>query len=373
MTIKFYTRSKSKTATVYISVSVSRSKVFRKKTKFVTNSDRWHKGYPKDPSVKVQLKELETKIEKAYNRSEVISESWINNLLNNKQAVTVIDHVNHILSTSDKRKNHKGGFGLSEGRIKLYKSFKTRLNGFQEGLKLEQVDMSIAEDFRDYLFDQGYALNTVGKYVEILKTVVRDYGIHRLDSFKKISQRKTPLVLTEKEVKAIEELKGLPNYLENAKRWFMLGIRTGQRGGDLIRMTLGDLKEVNGVAMFEITQEKTGKTVNIPVKFDFDFPHPISLQKFNDYLKELAEKAEVNEKVEGLKKQANNKPSVNGIYPKHELLSSHDLRRTFATKHYGKIPTPLIMAITGHSSESTFLRYIGKTNLDAALEFAKYL
>ena len=125
--------------------------------------------------------------------------------------------------------------------------------------------------------------------------------------------------------------------------------------------------------MIEITQEKTGKTVNIPFKLDIEFPSKISLQKFNKYLKILAEKAGINEKIKGLKKQANGNPSLTGIYPKYELISSHDLRRTFATRHYGKIPTPLIMSITGHSSESTFLKYINKNSLDNALEFAKYL
>lgn len=354
-------------------MSIGRGKEYRKKTKYVSDSERWYKGYPKDSKLKVELKELETKIEKAYNQSEVINEGWLNNLLNNKQAVTVVDHIEHILSTSHKRKNHQGGYGLSVGRIKVYRTFVTILNKFQKGLKLEQVDMNLAEDFRDWLFNQGYSINTVGKYCEILKTVVRDYGINRLDSFKKIQERKKPLVLTPKEVEAIESLEGLGKRLSNAQKWFKLGIRTGQRGGDLLAITEKDFKEVNGVRMIEVLQDKTKKTVLIPIDIDFDLPYTISLQKFNGALKELAELAGVDEKVEGLKKQKNGKASVSGVFPKYELLSSHDLRRTFATKHYGKIPTPLIMAITGHSSESTFLRYVGVTNVDSALEFAKYL
>ena len=35
------------------------------------------------------------------------------------------------------------------------------------------------------------------------------------------------------------------------------------------------------------------------------------------------------------------------------------MRRSFATNFYGKIETPLLMNITGHSKESTFLTYIG--------------
>ena len=35
------------------------------------------------------------------------------------------------------------------------------------------------------------------------------------------------------------------------------------------------------------------------------------------------------------------------------------MRRSFATNYYGKIETPILMHITGHTKESTFLSYIG--------------
>jgi hypothetical protein len=42
------------------------------------------------------------------------------------------------------------------------------------------------------------------------------------------------------------------------------------------------------------------------------------------------------------------------------------MRRSFASNYYGKIETPLLMNITGHSKERTFLTYIGKhQNKDA--------
>lgn len=55
-----------------------------------------------------------------------------------------------------------------------------------------------------------------------------------------------------------------------------------------------------------------------------------------------------------------------GEFEKHELVSTHICRRSFATNHYGKLPTPVIMAITGHTTEKMFLNYIGKTAKDNA-------
>ena len=47
-----------------------------------------------------------------------------------------------------------------------------------------------------------------------------------------------------------------------------------------------------------------------------------------------------------------------GTHPKYSLISSHDLRLSFATNCFGKIETSILIEITGHSKESTFLSYI---------------
>ena len=43
------------------------------------------------------------------------------------------------------------------------------------------------------------------------------------------------------------------------------------------------------------------------------------------------------------------------------------MRRSFASKYYGKIETPLLMNITGHSKKSIFLTYIGTHQNKGAL------
>lgn len=46
--------------------------------------------------------------------------------------------------------------------------------------------------------------------------------------------------------------------------------------------------------------------------------------------------------------------------PKYNFITSHCFRRSFATNFYGKVPTPILMGITGHSEERVFLKYINK-------------
>ena len=48
------------------------------------------------------------------------------------------------------------------------------------------------------------------------------------------------------------------------------------------------------------------------------------------------------------------------MYPKYELIASNAMKRSFAPNYFGKIETPILMEITGHSRESTFLSYIGE-------------
>jgi integrase len=61
-----------------------------------------------------------------------------------------------------------------------------------------------------------------------------------------------------------------------------------------------------------------------------------------------------------------------GMYKKWELITSHIGRRSFATNFYGTIPTTYLINVTGHSSESMFLNYLGKSNKDLAMELTNY-
>jgi hypothetical protein len=63
-----------------------------------------------------------------------------------------------------------------------------------------------------------------------------------------------------------------------------------------------------------------------------------------------------------------------GFYPKHELITTHSFRRSFATNYYKLIPTGILIGITGHSKESLFLEYINKredkdANADLFMKF----
>ena len=100
------------------------------------------------------------------------------------------------------------------------------------------------------------------------------------------------------------------------------------------------------------------------------FPRKLSPQKFNAYVKEVCRCAGLTEGVEGRKlvmveikkdgpeKDRRKMRKVFGRYPMCDLVSSHTCRRSFASNFYGKVPTALLIKITGHATESQLLEYL---------------
>jgi integrase len=125
-------------------------------------------------------------------------------------------------------------------------------------------------------------------------------------------------------------------------------------------------QEKNKDLLGDVFQQKGKKHVSIPVTgrakkvLESGFPERIALQNLNDYIKKVVKAAKIDELIDGKKYDSESKRKVFAKYPKYELITSHVCRRSFATNYYKKIPTTVIMGITGHVKESTFLQYIGK-------------
>ena len=79
----------------------------------------------------------------------------------------------------------------------------------------------------------------------------------------------------------------------------------------------------------------------------------------------------ITQKVKGYVRNKQNM-YVQGYYPKHLLIRSHTMRRSFASNLYGKVPTVVIMAITGHTTEQSFLTYIKKPQREFAEQLGAY-
>jgi len=93
----------------------------------------------------------------------------------------------------------------------------------------------------------------------------------------------------------ILNLKDLPPYLENIKRWVLIGLSIGQRISDLQKIRKENIRyDKKGNALIDIIQVKGNKLLTVPVNnqiiigiLKHKLPYPISEQKFNYYMKEV--------------------------------------------------------------------------------------
>ena len=305
------------------------------------------------------------------------------------QSNILVDNIQRIIDTAPTRRNGKGGIGLSKSRVKSYNTLKFTLEEYQTKknvvLKVKDIDLKFVSNFTTYMQILNYSSGYTQKKISDFKTVCLDAQLNGIETSSQLQNVKGVRVkndyiiyLTETELEQIETTEFKSVALENAKNWLLLGAMIGQRGNDLLKLNNDNITFRNGLKLIELTQQKGNKNVVIPFSPQMEkllqsgFPYKISIQKFNKHLKKVCEKAKINTITEGYKYDSKKKRRILGKYEKWQIITSHDLRRTYASNSYTKMPTPLIMSITGHATERTYLNYIGKTGIDYAQQIAEY-
>jgi integrase len=100
-----------------------------------------------------------------------------------------------------------------------------------------------------------------------------------------------------------------------------------------------------------------------------NLPKPITSQKLNDYIKVIGERAGIDDAIMQIESKGGKRQEV--TYKKYEKIQIHTARRSFATNAYlSGIPAISIMKITGHQTESVFMRYICISNEENALKMS---
>ena len=411
-TLKYLIQSKSEKSNIYIPYSINRQTILYRKTGFVINAKTdWSDETKFLKTGKQELKTIKSKLDKlavyindAYNNG--ISQGieftgdWLQlqiDLFNNKVQVIELDvltnYIQKYIDEAPYKQNAKKGTGLSAGRTQNLKLFKNTISRFEvEVLKgksvlIKNVNLKFAEDYKSWLFNQSYSINYIGKNIDNLKTICIDAFKNdietstQLKNIKSISETKTPeqiIYLSEDEQEQIKNATLIREALINARKWLLLGCLIGQRGGDLLNITDKNIKELNGIKLIELKQQKTGKLVAIPLLpealeiIESGLPYKISLARYNEYIKYVCQEAGITEMITGRIKETSRNATTIETKPKYKFITSHVSRRSFATNFYGRIPTPVLMNITAHGTEKMFLSYIGKTTYDNAYQMLEY-
>jgi integrase len=406
--LKYFTKGTQNPTTIYLRFTQGRKIDLKRSTSLLINPKYWNnkKGTVKQISefqdkknLQNDLNGLETVILNSFNdhytNGGIINPEWLNKTIKQYFQQDSKTDLNYILDYSKYYKGNltskvlnTGVTGVTANTLKRYETIINKVTAFETHQKkrytFEMIDLKFYNDFKNYLLKiEKLNLNTTGRYINYIKTICIDakkYGIKinpivLNGEFRATKEKVSFITLSETEIQTIyqHDFKETP-YLENARNWLIIGVWTGARVSDLLKFTKNNIH--NG--FIEYTAKKTNQKIILPLhpqvkeilnNLNGEFPREISSQRFNDYIKTVCKDAGIKEMVKGSKQTKLKKKvwrKVKGEYPKHELVSSHICRRSFATNHYGKLPTPVLMAVTGHTTEKMFLNYIGKTAKDNA-------
>jgi integrase len=170
--------------------------------------------------------------------------------------------------------------------------------------------------------------------------------------------------------------------LENVRDLFVFGCYTGLRFSDFTAVKLQDIDLEE--KLIEIQTQKTKELVAIPIypiteqiiakykdKTQNSLPTPISNQKFNIYIKEVAQRLNTLNTQISEELWLNGKKVVRTV-SKWEKVSSHTARRSFATNMFILgYRAQMIMKITGHRTESSFMAYLKMSPRESAKSMLK--
>lgn len=280
----------------------------------------------------------------------------------------------------------------AHNRIKQYKLTKNVISRYcsekRKSLYFEDLDMNFYSSFLEWFYSKGYSENYFGSCIKVLKAISNEAReVDRIHSSTETNgknftapQRDVDnIYLTTEELMKMHRLvidaalirREYPELPANkvgprvraygkARDMFLIGAFTGLRVSDFSRLSSRNVSDT-----ITMRTQKTGTKVVIPIHpvvreimdSGYDFSVTMHDQKLNKYIKEVARLAGITDKVTVSRSVGGR--DIEETRFKYELVTTHTARRSFATNAYkAGVPTIAIMKITGHTRETTFLKYI---------------
>ncbi len=415
--VKYSIQSKSDSASIYLRLSMGKTNYIKSRIGLTIDANNWSDktGLPKQNNTDNKkftnkLLKLKTFILDQFNDAnsigEEVTKKWVLDKIDIHFDRNQIIEIDYLTTYGDKfleelqykvSQNNKKGVSVSTQ--KKYKTIVNKLKAYEtklgKRLLVKDVDLKFHKEFMKYMSEvDKLSDNTIGRYLKVVKTICLDAqrnGIQisdQIQHFKGFTVKSPIVTLSFNEIEKIKNKEFTNENHQIARDWLLIGCFCGQRISDLMRMNKGMIQSIQNFEFIVLTQQKTGKLVQIPIhqevrnvldKYNGEFPPrfnkilEINNVLFNRYLKQLCKIAEIDEVVEGNKYNEDTDRYEKGQFEKHKLVSSHICRRSFASNFYAnrKYPTPLLMNITAHSTEKMFLEYIGKKPIDYGLQLAE--
>ncbi|MDR1583236.1 MAG: site-specific integrase [Prevotellaceae bacterium] len=356
-------------------------------SRLMTDEKKELKQYLTTQSGKLDM--LVTIIQTEFNNTDKtnIPPDWLKNIIDRynfpekyivqtetEKTPTFFEFVGMFLKEYPNRTHGTTGLHFAPKTIQQYNALKRHLNEFAESknkndFEFAEIDKSFYDRFIDFFKEKSFTANSMGKYIKALKSVLNsatEKGYYQYSYSQKFVVTRDDvdtIYLSETELQQLKDadLSKIP-HLGRVRDWFLLLAWTGCRFSDLEKLTKTDIRD--GFITFR--QQKTNNRVVIPLhpvvtevleKYNYNMPAEISNQKFNAYIKEACKFSEINS-TETTTRTVGGK-LVTEKFEKWQQVSSHTGRRSFCTNMYKRgLPTLMIMSISGHKTEKSFLKYI---------------
>jgi integrase len=408
-TITFYPYQKIGKSKIYLRIRSGILDIRQSTLLTIDDATKWDFTRQKSKGKTASIKNLNNRLNNLYELIEKeidgvekdsekgsrdINGKWLKQIIlkfNNEQPITdnellTVFAENFVNSLSKKTyKRNDVQYSYSENTIKKYSNFLRQLKEYEKykrtTFKINNVDTSFAYSFLEYLGDEkGLSVNTKGRYIKRLKTIVRDAEINGIKVNTKYNQIKgfegenIVTFLAFDELEKIIAAKMPTKRLEIARDWLIIASYTAQRISDLFRLREENIKTIDDGRYIAFKQFKTGQYVEVPIHYHVEnilqrhggtFPPMFSANEqsnrsmLSTMIKEACKTAKIDEIVKG---RLNGKVDN---YPKYKLISNHSGRRSFASNFHG-LPNwsnALIMEITGHLNERNFYKYIDERDM----------
>jgi integrase len=400
-------RPKAQTSSIRIKVSVSGASIFLYTGRSIQTADwdkkkcfvRSYAGRATTTRIIKYLKELELQIL-----------DLLDLYMNGKPRLTFLElqeRLNELLdnpqSTFSKTKNRstitketleaftelfikdcQSGVRLSPKRQRIkpkslhtYNTTMVYLKRFQEQmgqvLELSEFNQKNIDQFSDYLIiDCDLAMNTHAKVMMDLLQIIK-YAVQlkklppsRLVELKFDTRREETdsIYLTEAEIEQLLSINDFKDPVhEHVRDVFVLGCFTGMRFSDYTTLDPAAIRNNR----LEFVQKKTGAKVTIPIhplvrqileKYKYVRPEVPPNNEFNRIIKLVGEQLPALH-VSFVKQITYQRERKQVQKMKYEFLQTHTARRSFCSNEYLRGTDPMvIMAISGHKSHKSFMRYI---------------
>ena len=242
-------------------------------------------------------------------------------------------------------------------------------------ISFSTIDNIFFQKFQSYLMEElNFLNNTVGTHTKNLKVFLNYAMRYKLTDmkfefwdFKTFKEDVDIIALTEEELFKIYNCKFLKPHQIIARDYLCFECFTGLRFSDIGRIRNENLKDDFIVLKTKKTKDQLYIPLNIFAKEILEnykglyegkpLPPSYTNQKTNQYIKEVAEIAKVNE-LTMVEKFCGSK-RITVTKPKFAFISTHTGRRTFITLSHEKgMQIEMIMKITGIKKWDTLKKYL---------------